>query len=74
MNFNLNLEITEEEALRILTALLEKYMNSKLYFSECENEEDTIGMTTPEELKATYNNLLKQIRDKGLIMSLDFLK
>jgi hypothetical protein len=69
----MNINLKEGEALVVLTSLLEKYMNAKAYFAECKKEEDTIGMTTPDELKDTYNNLLKQMQDADLFAYLELL-
>ena len=75
MNININLDLTFGEALDVLKALHEKYIEAKRYFAECEDEEDTIGLQTPEEIKALYNKLLKQMKEKSSMFDLlDFIK
>ncbi len=75
MNININLNLSFGEALEVLKAVHEKYIDIKVFFAECENEEDTIGLSTPEELKALYNNLLKQMKqESGMFDLLDFIK
>jgi hypothetical protein len=69
MDRNLNLSLTESEALEVLSALHEKYMNIKLYFSQCKSEEETTGLPTPKEIKNIYNNLLNQIKKDGSMLS-----
>lgn len=75
MNININLDLTFGEAIDVLKAVHEKYMEAKHYFAECDNEGDTIGLQTPEEIKALYNNLLKQMKEKSSMFDLlDFIK
>jgi hypothetical protein len=69
-----NIILNEDQGLQILTALHEKYINTKVYFNENTEEEDRIGMTTPEELKNTFNNVLDQIHHNGLLTILDKIK
>jgi len=71
---NISLGLTDGAALEVLNALHQKYITAKVYFAQCLNEEDTIGMTTPEELKEIYNDLLKQMKDFGLFTTLEFIK
>jgi hypothetical protein len=71
---NISLSLTDGTALEVLNALHQKYITAKVYFAQYPNEEDTIGMTTPEELKEIYNDLLKQMKDYGLFTTLEFIK
>jgi hypothetical protein len=70
----MNIILNGDQALQILTALHEKYINTKVYFSENTREEDRIGMTTPEELKHTFNDVLDQIHHNGLLTILEKIR
>lgn len=67
------LELNKLEVLYALNGLYEKYLITKTYFEE-HNEEEVIGMSTPTEIKEVYNNILKQVQDKNECISLNKIK
>lgn len=67
------LELSKLEVLYSLNGLYEKYLITKTYFEE-HNEDEVIGMSTPTEIKEVYNKILKQVQDKDECMSLNKIK
>lgn len=70
----MNIELTDKDVLCILDSVHGKYIGTKLYFKEHTDEIDKIGMTTPEELKELYNNLLEQAHSQGSYKFLEKIK
>lgn len=70
----MNVELNRDEILYILDGLYEKYLSTKAYFAEHPKEDDVIGMTTPEELKAAYNGFLSKVQKQGEYKFLDLIK
>ncbi|SHI93199.1 hypothetical protein SAMN02745163_01047 [Clostridium cavendishii DSM 21758] len=60
----MKIELNNEETLNILHALRSEFMSVKLYFEENQNEQERIGVTTPEEIRDTYNTILKQTKEE----------
>ncbi|MEG1256775.1 hypothetical protein [Clostridium sp.] len=61
----MDFKIDDKHTINILEALREKYMNTKIYFNNAKSEEETIGMTTPEEFGKLYDSILEQAQAQG---------
>ncbi|MCY6484230.1 hypothetical protein OW763_07655 [Clostridium aestuarii] len=70
----INIKIQDGELLEVLKALLSDNRQAKMYFEENTNEESRIGMTSPEEVKEVYNNILTQAKQQGILSGLDLIK
>ncbi|KEZ88924.1 hypothetical protein IO99_01845 [Clostridium sulfidigenes] len=70
----MKIELDDKNILYVLDSIHGKYISTKLYFKENTNEIDKIGMTTPEELKDLYNNLLEQVHAQGEYKFLEKIK
>ncbi|MEG1256762.1 hypothetical protein [Clostridium sp.] len=70
----MKIDLNEKEILYALDSVHGKYISTKLYFREHTDEIDKIGMTTPEELKELYNNLLEQVQNEGSYKFLEKIK
>lgn len=70
----MNINLTRDEVLYILDGLYEKYLSTKAYFAEHSSKEETLGVSTPEELKIVYNNFLEQVQSYGEYKFLDKIK
>jgi hypothetical protein len=64
-----NLHLNSKDVLNVLGALQNEYVSKKKYFKENPNE--TVGLTTPEELKNTYNDIIGQMHEIGELAVLD---
>jgi hypothetical protein len=65
----MKLELDTFQITEILQLLLEESRRKKLYFIEHPN--DIEGLTTPEDIRKLYNNILKQAHDEGALSFLD---
>ncbi|MEG0132549.1 MAG: hypothetical protein RR891_05550 [Clostridium sp.] len=70
----MKIDLNEKEILYVLDSVHGKYISTKLYFREHTDEIDVIGMTTPEELRELYNNLLEQVHNEGTYKFLEKIK
>lgn len=69
-----NLKIKDGELVEVLNALLSEHKEMKEYFKENISEELRVGMTSPEEIKEIYNNILYQAKEQGVLNGLNVLK
>ncbi len=69
----INLKIKDGELVEVLNALLSEHKEMKEYFKENISEESRIGMTSPEEIKEIYNNILYQAKEQGVLNGLNVL-
>ncbi|MEG2919236.1 MAG: hypothetical protein RR851_15075 [Clostridium sp.] len=67
----MDLKVDNKQTLDLLESIREKYMHTKMYFNNAKSEEETIGMTTPEELGELYNSILEQAQAQGEYKFLD---
>ena len=56
----MNIKLEETQILNILTAIRSELINSKIYYENYTNEENRIGVTSPEEWTQIYNSILDQ--------------
>ncbi len=70
----MKIDLNDQEILYTLDSVHGKYISTKLYFKEHTDDLEKIGMTTPEELKALYNNLLDQVHNEGQYKFLEKIK
>lgn len=70
MNFNLN----ESQILNILKSLRTELANAKTYYEEHQEQEERIGITSPEEWKETYNAIIKQAHEQDNLTLLELIK
>lgn len=70
----INIKIKDGELVEILNALLSEHKEMKEYFEENISEESRIGMTSPEEIKEIYNNILYQAKEQEVLSGLDILE
>lgn len=68
-----NLKIKDGELVEVLNVLLSEHKEMKEYFKENVSEESRIGMTSPEEIKEIYNNILYQAKEQGVLNGLNVL-
>lgn len=59
----MNIELNQMQVLNLLDSIRCKLTEVKIYFEEHPNEEDRIGIVTPEEWKETYNSILRQCKE-----------
>ena len=70
----MKLELDDMKVLTILEALRSEYVTVKDYYEEFQDEEQRIGVTSPEEIEQTYNDILAQAQEQGELTSLDKIK
>ncbi len=68
-----NLKIKDGELVEVLNALLNEHKEMKEYFKENISKESRIGMTSSEEIKEIYNNILYQAKEQGVLNGLNVL-
>lgn len=66
-------ELNNGKIINVLQALKNEYVQAKNYYSEHINIEDRIGVTSPEELKETYNEMLRQAHKEGIFTALSLI-
>ena len=71
---DLNIKITDNDAIEVLTAIHEKYLSNKSFYKKYTDEIDRTGITSPEEIKIVYNNILDQLQQQGSFKSLKLIK
>lgn len=70
----INIKIKDGELVEVLNALLSEHNEMKEYFGENTSEESRVGMTSPEEIKDIYNNILYQAKEQEVLSGLDILE
>lgn len=69
----MKLNLSKLEILYSLNGLYEKYLVTKTYFNE-HNEEEVVGMSTPKEIRDVYNSILDQVQEQKECTSLNKIK
>ncbi|NEZ46149.1 hypothetical protein FDF74_02855 [Clostridium niameyense] len=69
----MNLKLDESQILNLLKSLRDHYLEAKSYYRIHKDNYETIGIISPEEWKATYNNILSQAHKEGLFTMLKLI-
>ncbi len=70
----MNIKLEETQILNILTAIRSELINSKIYYENYTNEENRIGVTSPEEWTQIYNSILNQAHQEDKLTLLELIK
>ena len=69
----MKLELDDIKVITILESLRSEYITAKDYYEEFKDEEQRIGVTSPEEIEQTYNGILAQAQEQGEFKNLKLM-
>lgn len=69
----MKLELDDIKIVTILEALRSEHITAKDYYEEFQKEEQRIGVTSPEEIEQTYNEILSQAQEQGELKNLKLM-
>jgi len=69
----MKLELNDMKVITILEALRSEHITAKSFYEEFQDEEQRIGVTSPEEIEKTYNDILAQAQEHGELKNLKLM-